>query len=198
MRDPKATSLDGAVEWGGRAWRSQVVRGLRWLGPVNGLRVLDLGTRFGGMAIHFARAGATVVGVDIDGAALEIARRRAVQAGVGHRTSFEERTGDPEDLPRDFDVIFTKSVLVLAPNLGVMIESLATSLRPGGRLLSVENSRGPVLMHGARVVRRRSLSPHGATYFTPGTIALFERCFDVEMVHWTRLPPTVVVGGLRR
>ena len=33
------------VDWGGGTWVRQVAAGLEWLGPVAGLRVLDIGTR---------------------------------------------------------------------------------------------------------------------------------------------------------
>lgn len=188
----------GAVEWGGDTWLAQVERGLAWLGPVSGLRIMDLGTRFGGMAVHLARAGATVVGVDVDSEAIEVASQHASSAGVDHRVSFEVRSGAPDDLPQDFDVVFTKSVLVLSHDLDATIRGIAGALRSGGRLLAIENARGPLAVHAARIVRRRSLHPHGARYFTPRTLRSVENHFDLDLVHWTRVPPTVVLGGQKR
>lgn len=190
--------VQSAVEWGGDTWAAQVERGLAWLGPVAGLRIMDLGTRYGGMAIHLAKAGATVVGVDLDRAALDVAFGRATDAGVADRISFEIRSGAADDLPGDFDVVFAKSVPVLSPDLDATIRGIANSLRSGGRLLAIENARGPLIVHAARVVRRRSLRPHGAHYCTPGTVRTVASHFDLDLVRWTRIPPTVAIGGSKR
>ncbi len=50
---------------GGRTWDEQVTAGLDWLGDIDGLRILDIGTRHGGMAILLATRGGLVTGLDI-------------------------------------------------------------------------------------------------------------------------------------
>ena len=75
---------------------------------------------------------------------------------------------------------------------------IATSLVPGGRLLVVENARGPLLMHIARAVRRRSWRPYGASYVTRAAVAAMTLHFDVELERWTAIPPTVLIGARRR
>lgn len=180
------------VEWGGAGWSAQLDRGLAWLGDVSGLRVLDLGTRYGRMATWFALEGADVLGVDVSPEPLMEARRFAVSRGVGKRVEFATYSGDPVDLPHDFDVIFAKSVVVLM-DIERAVEGFALALRPNGRILLVENARGPLLMHILRMVRRMSLRPHGASYFTPETVSVIRRRFDVELEHWAA--PTVVIGG---
>lgn len=192
---PSAQELAPYVEWGGPVWVAQVERGLRWLGGVRGATVLDLGCRFGGMTILFARLGATVTGVDVDRRVVDEARLRADAAGVGRSTRFECRSGDPEDLPRGFDIVFAKSVLVLSPDLSSSVLGIAHALNPGGRTLVIENARGPLPIHLARMIRRRSLRPHGATYFTPGTVDILRRDFAITLEHWSAMPPTVVLGG---
>ena len=190
--------LQRHVEWGGPVWVEQVQRGLEWLGDVRGLRILDVGARYGGTSTLFGHLGAEVVGIDTDAAALEVARERARGEGLADRVQFQHRSGAPDDLPRPFDVVFTKSVLVIVPDLAATLAALASVLVDGGRLLMVENGRGPAVVHAARMIRRRSLHPHGANYFTHASLALVRHHFDVQLEHWTAFPPTLVVGAVRR
>lgn len=188
-------SLEGAVEWGGRIWIDQVRLGLEWLGDTTGLRILDVGCRYGGMSIAFAIAGAYVVGVDVAEAHLAEARRRAEAAGVPERVRFERRSGRPDDLPAGFDVVFTKSVLVLSRDLDASMAGFARALNRGGRIVSVENARGPLWVQAARIARRHSLRPHGATYFTRSSVEVVRRRFDLEVERWTVFPSTVLICG---
>ena len=187
-----ARDLDPYVEWGGSRWRRQLELGLGWLGDMSGLRVLDLGTRNGRMAVWFAEHGAEVVGVDVSADALQEAGRFAAERGVSDRVSFVTYSGDPRDLPRGFDVVFAKSVVVLM-DIGAAVEGLADALNPGGRVLLVENARGPLPLHLLRMLRRGSVRPHGAHYFTAATIDIIRRRFEVDLESWD--PPVVVVGG---
>ncbi len=193
-----AQALERHVEWGGPVWVQQVQRGMDWLGDVRGLRILEVGARYGGTSTLFGLLGAEVVGIDTDARALAVARTRAVEAGVADRVTFQQRSGQPDDLPAPFDVAFTKSVLVIVPDLAAMLAGLASALVDGGRLLMVENARGPGIVHAARMIRRGSLRPHGASYFTKASLDVVRRRFDVQLESWTAFPPTVVVGAVRR
>lgn len=187
--------LDLYVEWGGRSWRDELDLGLRWLGKLDGLRILDVGTRNGRMATWFALAGAEVVAVDVTDQAMAEARGFAEANGVSDRIDFQLYSGDPADLPASFDVVFSKSVVVLM-EIEAAASGFAAALRDGGRILLVENARGPWPVHVARIIRRRSLRPHGAAYFTPRTVAAIRSRFEVQLEHWA--PPVVVIGGTKR
>ena len=55
-----------------------------------GMRVLDIGCGWGGMALYLHRvSGVDVLGVTLSERQLEVARRRAEEAGVGDRVKFE-------------------------------------------------------------------------------------------------------------
>ena len=196
MTDPN-DRLEEFVEWGGRTWLDQVAAGIRWLGDVNDLRMLEIGARYGGMATYFATRGAHVTGVDVDGDALARARELARRNGVSHLTDFERYSGRPEDLPSGFDVVFSKSTFVLIHDLESLAQGVANSLVPGGRLVAVENARGPLPIHLARLARWRTLHPYGAGYFTPTSVETIGRHLRLEIVNWTTLPPTVLVAGVK-
>jgi len=186
--------LDPYVEWGGRLWRDELERGLDWLGDLAGLRVLEVGTRNGRMATWFARAGARVVAVDVSEDAMGDARRFAEAHGVSDRIHLQLYSGDPLELPTGFDVVFAKSVVVLM-EIEAAVGGFAAALVDGGRILLVENARGPWPLHAARVLRRGSLRPHGARYFTDRTVATIRTRFRVDLEHWA--PPVVVIGATK-
>jgi cyclopropane-fatty-acyl-phospholipid synthase len=69
-----------------------------------GLRVLDIGCGWGGMALYLNRvADVDVLGVTLSEAQLEVARQRAAEAGVADRVKFE--LIDYRDLEGEFDRI---------------------------------------------------------------------------------------------
>lgn len=185
------------IEWGGHAWEEQVEAGLDWLGDVDGLRILEIGTRHGGMATLFATRGALVTALDISDETFDAARARTAALGVSDRVDFRTYSGRPADLPSGFDVVFSKSTLVLMGNASEVGRGIVASLLPGGRLLAIENARGPLLMHIARAIRRRSWRPYGASYFTAGSINALGSHLDVELERWTAVPPTVLIGARR-
>jgi 2-polyprenyl-3-methyl-5-hydroxy-6-metoxy-1,4-benzoquinol methylase len=58
------------------------------LGDVKGKRLLDVGCGLGENSLLFARWGAHVTGVDVSGASLAVARRRAAEFGLSDHVSF--------------------------------------------------------------------------------------------------------------
>lgn len=59
---------------------------------VPGMRVLDIGCGWGGMALYLARhTGARVTGITLSSEQLAVAKRRAEEAGLADRVSFELR-----------------------------------------------------------------------------------------------------------
>jgi len=85
-----------------------------FLAPVNGRRVLDVGTGTGRAAILLARRGASVTGVDAAEEMLVVARRRASE--VGASVTFE--VGDAHRLAyadRSFDDVVCLRVLMHTP-----------------------------------------------------------------------------------
>jgi 2-polyprenyl-3-methyl-5-hydroxy-6-metoxy-1,4-benzoquinol methylase len=56
--------------------------------PLAGARLLEVGAGGGSLAVWLALQGAEVVGVDVSGGILEVARRRAERNGVAERTTF--------------------------------------------------------------------------------------------------------------
>ncbi|MER7070519.1 class I SAM-dependent methyltransferase [Terrabacter sp. NPDC000476] len=109
------------------------------IGP--GLRVLDVGSGAGDVALLAAElVGPTgaVVGVEVDDAALTVARGRAAAQGLSN-VSFVQ--GDLRTLGADggvelggggFDAVVGRLVLMYVPDPGDVMRRLAATVRPGG------------------------------------------------------------------
>jgi cyclopropane-fatty-acyl-phospholipid synthase len=108
------------------------------LGLEPGMRALDVGCGWGSFAIHAAREyGATVTGVTLSPAQVELARSKVRQAGVAEQV--EIRLADYRQLPRgSFDAIASigMSEHVGSKQIDHYARSLFALLRPGGVLLN--------------------------------------------------------------
>lgn len=135
--------LDYCLEWRAWLWRKAAINLLVPFEQFRGKRVLEVGARFGKMSCLFASAGATVTGMDVAADAIEKAKLEAARWGVEDRVRFAAYDGDGRNLPAGpFDVIFSKSVLVLIrkDRLPDLLAQLRSRLAPGGVALFLENA----------------------------------------------------------
>jgi SAM-dependent methyltransferase len=109
-------------------------------GPLNGKRVLDIGTGDGQYALEAARRGGQIMALDRDQSMLDAAclRARALELPLQlHR-------GDATLLPfpdGSFDVVLAVTVLCLVPDAAQAVREMARVLRPGGRLVLADLGR---------------------------------------------------------
>lgn len=102
-----------------------------------GLKVLDVATGTGNVAIPLAKMGCEVTGVDIAPNLLVQARERAAAEGVS--ATFDE--GDAEAMPYadgTFDAVVTMFGAMFAPRPALVASECARVLKPGG-LLAMAN-----------------------------------------------------------
>jgi ubiquinone/menaquinone biosynthesis C-methylase UbiE len=102
--------------------------------PAEGERWLDLACGTGRVAELAARAGATVVGIDLAPALIETARERARERGleIDYRVGDAERLDDVDDA--DFDAVSSSFGIMFAPDQAEAAAQLARVTRPGGRI----------------------------------------------------------------
>ncbi|MGE0704243.1 MAG: class I SAM-dependent methyltransferase [Vicinamibacterales bacterium] len=87
---------------------------LRFVGPVEGRRLLDVGTGTGRAALLLARQGGAVTGIDPSSEMLAVARRRAAEEGAA--IDFCEGDAHALGFPdRSFDVVVSLRVLMHTP-----------------------------------------------------------------------------------
>jgi ubiquinone/menaquinone biosynthesis C-methylase UbiE len=101
--------------------------------------VLDVATAVGHTALALAPHAHRVVGVDLTPAMLEVARRLAAERGVSNVLFLE---GDAERLPfgdNSFDLVTCRIAAHHFPNVALFCREATRVLRPGGRLLVVDN-----------------------------------------------------------
>jgi 2-polyprenyl-3-methyl-5-hydroxy-6-metoxy-1,4-benzoquinol methylase len=113
------------------------------VGDVRGSRLLHLQCHFGLETLSWARLGATVMGVDFSGRAIEEARRLAAETGLGAEATFVQSNlyELPDNLdPREgFDVVYTShGVLGWLPDIEQWAAVAAGFVRPGGFLYVTE------------------------------------------------------------
>ncbi len=163
------------VHWRPRLWVPPVRRLLGDPARFRGKRVLDVGCRTGRMSCLFGLLGAEVLGVDLPGVSLEPARQQAADFGVCDQVQFANYNGDPATLTEgDFDFVFTKSVLVMIPELRRFLTALAPKLKPSGELLAAENLASGWVMH---LLRRLIIHRHRDASFMDGV-----HCVDAQFL----------------
>ena len=94
-------------------------------------RVLDVATGSGNVALHAAREGARVSGLDLVPELLEVARSRALAEGV----EIEWVEGDAEALPfadASFDSVISVFGVQFTPRHYVTADEMVRVCRPGG------------------------------------------------------------------
>lgn len=115
------------------------------------MRVLDVGTGTGFIALILAELGHEVVGVDISDGMLSVAREKARKAGI--EVNFQ--LGDAEALSFDdgsFDAVICRHLLWTLPNPEKAIEEWIRVVREGGKVVTIDGKwYSPSL--GARVKR---------------------------------------------
>src|SRR4029453_12159295 len=128
----------GGPEWDAlrKVWSDDLLRAraVTRLVP-GGLRVLDVGTGTGVVALDLARLGLRVIAVDRSPRMLEAARARIQAADVA---GIELRAGDASALPvqdGEVDAAFAHMVLQYLPAPSDAVREMARAVRPGGRVV---------------------------------------------------------------
>lgn len=93
--------------------------------------VIDLGSGDGVIVIAAARRGARALGIEYDPRLVELARRRAAEAGISDRASFVNADIFSSDFTRA-----TVIALYLTESLNLKLRPQLLALRPGTRIVS--------------------------------------------------------------
>jgi len=129
-----------AVDTGEQESREELARLLvAELGPSSIGELLDVGTGAGLMLELLGPRAEHAIGIDISAPALRLARTRVHGVGLSH---CEFRRGDMYALPCEdaaFDLVTMDRLLGLAERPIAALNEAARALRPGGRLLVIED-----------------------------------------------------------
>jgi 2-polyprenyl-3-methyl-5-hydroxy-6-metoxy-1,4-benzoquinol methylase len=107
------------------------------------LRVLDVGTGTGVLALLIAELGHTVTGLDLSEGMLAEARRKARDAGL----AIDLRLGDAEDPPADltgFDAVVCRHLVWTLPDPGRAVAAWSAAAREGGLIAVIDGIQRPL------------------------------------------------------
>ena len=98
--------------------------------------VADLGCGHGGSGLWAARqTGASLIGIDLSPAGIELARRQATQLGLDGQARFQVGDLTATGLPdASCDAVISLDVLLFVPDKAAAAREITRILRPGGRL----------------------------------------------------------------
>ena len=116
---------------------------LAYCGPLEGLRVLDVGAGLGELSARMADAGADVVSVDVEWSHLHFTLKNQV-----YQSYFSRVMGDVNRIPfKDcaFDVTCCRSTLHHLGDIKGSIKEMARVTRPGGHVLLISEPIRPFL-----------------------------------------------------
>jgi len=123
-------------EWEHTVWK-ELIKTL--LGQAGGLKVLDVGTGTGAIALPLADAGHIVTALDLTTEMLEKAKANAQQQGL----TIDFKIGDAENLPFEdntFDVVINKWLLWTLPDPEKAIIEWRRVLKPGGCIVIIDGN----------------------------------------------------------
>lgn len=112
---------------------------LNLLGDIRNKRILHLQCHFGQDSISLARLGAHVTGVDLSDAAIEAAKKLAVDCGVDTQFIACDLYDSPKHIEEKFDLVFTSyGTIGWLPDLERWAKIVQSFLKPGGSFVFVE------------------------------------------------------------
>jgi 2-polyprenyl-6-hydroxyphenyl methylase/3-demethylubiquinone-9 3-methyltransferase len=110
---------------------------------LDGRNVLDVGCGGGILAESMAARGATVTGIDMGKAPLEVARLHLLESGqqVDYRQVSAEQLA--ESMPGQFDVVTCMEMLEHVPDPASVVRACTTLVKPGGTVFFSTINRNP-------------------------------------------------------
>ena len=194
MRADPLSNLEYFAEWGASVWLDmlrQIVTkdlGTEWF---QGKRVLEIGSRFGRISTLFALLGAEVTGIDVVDEHRVAAEKEAARFGVQERAQFLTADATEHCLAHAnaFDLVFSKSVLVLFPDLDKFLAAAHGSLRSEGIFTAIENGRGGFLLRTLRHLRPKGYNHSHIQYFDQSRLDLVKAEFPNVELTSTDFPP---------
>jgi 2-polyprenyl-6-hydroxyphenyl methylase/3-demethylubiquinone-9 3-methyltransferase len=170
---------------------------------LRGIRALDVGCGGGILSESMARAGASVLGIDLAPEVLAVAKLHALESGV----QLEYETVAAEELARQrpgaFDLVTCMELLEHVPDPAASIAALATAVKPGGDVIVSTLNRKPVAFAvaiiGAEYVAR--ILPRGTheylKFIRPSELARWARAAGLEIKDLTGISYSALTRSFR-
>ena len=148
--------------------------------------VLDVGCGGGILSEALTQRGATVTGIDMGEAPLEVARLHALESGL--TINYQRATAESyaEDHPQQFDVVCCLEMLEHVPQPQQVIEACAKLVKPGGHLFFSTINRNPkaylmAVLGAEYILKWLPKGTHEYKHFIkPAELALWLRQFGLQ------------------
>lgn len=125
-------------------------------------------------------------------------KKKHLNGSVQEKTSFICYEGDLDIFQDEmFDIVFTKSVLVLIPNLETFLLKISTKLKPGGKIVFLENAFGNPFFQALRYCKHPNWNFKKFSYFTKKEICIIKKTFKVSLIKKSRMQPVFLICGYK-
>jgi len=114
--------------------------------------VLEIGCGTGTTSLHHAPYVKHILATDISNSMLDIARKKAKEAGVENVTFQQATVENLEAAPASFDAVLALNIIHLVDDPAAAVANVATLLKPGGVFVSSTACLGDVLISMWRVL----------------------------------------------
>jgi 2-polyprenyl-6-hydroxyphenyl methylase/3-demethylubiquinone-9 3-methyltransferase len=171
------------------------------LSPAAGKTLIDVGCGGGILAEAMAQRGATVTGIDMGEAPLNVARIHQLESGV--EVDYIQCTAEQmaEQRPADFDLVCCLEMLEHVPDPAAVVQACADLCRPGGHLYFSTINRSPkayaFAIVGAEYLLK--LLPKGThdyrKFIKPSELASWVRNAGLELQEMTGLCYNPITGN---
>ena len=128
-----STSIDLRyfVDWHAWLWKPAVRAVIGDPARFAGRKVLELGCGHGKMSCLFALLGADVTALELPDRPLDVANEEVKKWNLWDKVSIHHYDGDLSCLPaREYDFVFSKSVLVIVPDLRSFLAGVCACTPP--------------------------------------------------------------------
>lgn len=155
------------------------------LPPTEKLKVLDIGTGAGYMAMLLASQGHSVTGVDLCQEMITAAKEAS--AALNLQIDFQQQ--DAEKLqfaPESFDVIITRNLTWTLPNLDKAYQLWYSFLKPGGLLMNFDADYGQTTFNKEAFLKfqekaaQNTTVPKGKSLHGDLSVETLQECDDIK------------------
>ncbi len=150
-----------------------------WIGDVSGKKVLDLGCFQGNsLTMYLAQNASSYIGIDLSETAIEHLNKRLANIPTAEACAVDFLSKKFKE--KDFDLIYAYGVLHHFKDVDELIQKLNEKLAPAGKIISFDPTATSKPVWLLRSLYRPFQTDKDWEWpFTEGTIAKFERAFDV-------------------
>jgi SAM-dependent methyltransferase len=187
----------GRLELQAEYYRMATLDAMHWAGIVEGMRVLDLGSGSGAVALDAARLvgrSGSVVGVDASPTAVVTARANAARAGLDH-VRFEQADLDAWTTDDRFDALTGRLISMYLPDAAQTIARLSQLLQPGGVVLLQEFVMSPSRQVPETPLFRQTIDRVMATFHAVGVPTDHGFALGEVLRRAGLEPPTMTIAG---